>query len=180
MCNNILSINTRIDGIIVDNSDNIINVLINNNYISIKPTKNNTKLTIQGMTDLRIIDSIIQPNNDVDDRFIFNNFFSFESTLNQLYNNTIISHLKNKEFVLKHKEVSNIDDYSINSVYRLSEYNVSIKGKSYSVYFKNDNGIYGIIYKKIKLKSPDSELYPNWGKIYIKYNYYEEIKKITI
>jgi len=178
-CNNLLSINTIITGIIVDSKDNIINVIINDNYIPIKPTKNKTNLQIIGNTDLRIIETLIINNNITDDRYIFNDFFNFENNLNQLFNTTIISYLKSKEYIDKHLEVLNINDFTINSLYNLEKLNVTIDSKIYSIYHKAETaGIFGIVYKSVKLKSPDENLYPNWGKIYVKYNYIEEIKNI--
>tara|TARA_Y100001958_G_scaffold22197_1_gene13545 strand:- start:7264 stop:12051 length:4788 start_codon:yes stop_codon:yes gene_type:complete len=179
-CNNILSISTAINGIIL-NKNKIINIVVNDNYIPIKPTINKTKYDILGNIDLREIEKKIIHNKTVDDRYIFNDFFGFENNLNQLFNNTIITYLKTREQIEKHMEVLDISNFTIDITYNLSVVNIDINSKIYNIYNKSDiGGIKGTVYKKMKLKSPDEKLYPNWGKIYVKYNYLEEINNILI
>uniref|UniRef100_A0A6C0CXJ6 Uncharacterized protein n=1 Tax=viral metagenome TaxID=1070528 RepID=A0A6C0CXJ6_9ZZZZ len=178
-CNDFLSITTVINGIIVDKNNKITNVIINNNYIPVKKTINKTKYIVMGNMDLRDVDKKIIYNEIKDDSYIFNDFYNFENNLNQLFNNNIITYLKTSEIIEKHLEVLNIDNFTIGETYDLSVVNINLNSKMYTIYTKTEyNGIVGKVYKKIKLNSPDSKLYPNWGKIYVRYNYLQELKSI--
>jgi hypothetical protein len=145
----------------------------------VKPTINNKRLHVLGNIDLREVDKKIIYNTLSDDRYIFNDFFNFENNLNQIFNNTIISYLKSKDSIDKHLEVLDIENFTEGEEYNLSIVNVTIDSEIYNIYHKTDTiGIKGVVYKKLKLKSPNKDMYPNWGKIYVKYDYLEKIKYI--
>ena len=100
-CKNILN-NTNITGIIIENSY-IVNLLVNSNYIPIKPTKLGNKSKkklekIKGNTDIRKIDKDLQLNNIIEnDSLIFNKYYDYEKKINNIFNKIIIRYLKKNE-----------------------------------------------------------------------------------
>ena len=109
---------TKIDDIVVDNKNMIVNIIINNNYIPIKPekydsTKNN--YNIISTIDLRKLDKEIQIGYMHSNKYeIFNESYTYDKNIENLFKEYLSS------FIMKNKQIIyniNVEDDSIYKQY---------------------------------------------------------------
>ena len=180
-----------ISGIVVE-KNKVVNIYFKNGlYIPIKSEIYNKKKHIYKIisyVNLFTIDNNLDMNiNQYDKRSEFINNYNYELNINDIFNKQLYimlnkDNIKNKEKII----VSNINDFKLNDYYLMSKRNIQIDDISHTIYevttlFEtsiNKIDVQGLVTSIKSTRSPNLELYPNWGEIEIYYNSLNEINKI--